>query len=328
MSDMLGNSTVKPLSPDDLEAVIAIDMATSGSSRRGYFEKRLTAAIANPKDYVFVGVFEKDALAGFAFAKLVKGEFGKSGASAALDAIGVDPDHGLQGCGQKLLNEVERVLRNKGVTTLTSQINWDQWPVLSFFAHSGFRMAPTIVLTRSTREMAQTLEEDPTGDIQELDYSSPDSDAENALSHERVPVRSMKETDLAKIIAIDAESSGVARTEYYTRKQDENLNQSGVRVSLVAEQDGFPVGFVMARVEFGEFGRTSAEAVIDSIGVDPGFQNQGIGQSLMAKLLINLNVLQVETVRTEVDWDDASLIGYFSAAGFSHAQRIALSKSL
>ena len=328
MSDTLMETTVKPLSPADLDAVIAIDAATSGASRRGYFEKRLAAAIENPRDYVFVGVFDKGALAGFAFAKLVKGAFGKSGASAALDALGVAPERGLKGVGHKLLDEVEKVLRHKGVTTLTSQVDWDQWPVLSFLAHSGFVMAPSMVLTRSTSLMPHELEDDPNEDNPEIDYSSPDGDAGNALSHDRIPVRSMKHGDLAKIISIDAASSGVERTGYYTRMQDENLNQSGVRVSLVAEQDGFPVGFIMARVDFGEFGRASAEAVMDAIGVDKGFRNQGVGHALMAKLMVNLNILQAETVRTEVDWDDTTLIAYFSSVGFKPAQRISLTKPL
>lgn len=328
MSDIMETTTIKPLSPNDLDAVISIDADASGASRRGYFEKRLEAATANPQDYVFVGVFDKDELAGFAFAKLVNGAFGQSGASASLDALGVDPEHGLQGLGHKLLDEVEAVLRHKGVSTLTSQVNWDQWSVLSFLTHSGFEMAPSLVLTRSTAVMAHELEDEPDDEFLELDYSSPDGDAGNALSHDRVPVRSMTEADLPKIISIDASSSGSRREDYFARMQEENLNQSGVRVSLVAEQDGFPVGFIMARVDFGEFGRASAEAVLDAIGVDPGFRQQGIGHALMAKLMVNLNILQAEKVRTEVQWNDTELIDYFSAVGFWPAQRIALTKAL
>ncbi len=48
----------------------------------------------------------------------------------------------------------------------------------------------------------------------------------------------------------------------------------------------------------------------------------------MAKLMVNLNVLQTETVRTEVDWDDTALIDYFSAVGFKPAQRITLTKPI
>lgn len=327
MTDMLAKISVKPLSPDDLDAVVRIDKAASGHSRRGYFEKRLMAVINFPRDYVFVGAYDGDSLVGFAFAKLVSGEFGKPGACASLDAIGIDPDRGMQGLGQKILDEVEAVLRHKGVSELSSQINWEQWPVLSFFAHAGFRMAPGIVLTRPTSELPQALEDMPEDAMDEVDFSSPDGDAENALSRDRVPVRSMEESDLGKIISIDAKNTGYERSDYYTLRQEENLTHSGIRVSLVAEQDGYPVGFIMARVDYGEFGRTSTEAVMDSIGVDPGYHGQGVGQALMAKLMSNLSALQVDSVRTEADWNDAALVSYFSAAGFEKAQRIALTKS-
>lgn len=318
--------TAKPLSPGDLDAVIAIDAQTSGTSRRGYFQKRLAAATDYPKDYVFVGVFADDALAGFAFAKLVSGEFGGKGASAALDSLGVNRDMGIKGVGGKLLEAVESVLRHKGVSTLTSQIGWSQLPLLGFLGHAGFSIAPRIVLTRGTDEIAVDLAEDEDDD--EIDFSSPDGDAANALSHDRIPVRTMRESDLAKIVAMDAANTGTERADYYSRKLNEMLHQSGVQVSLVAEQDGFPVGFIMARVDFGEFGHTSTEAVMDSIGVDPGFRGQGVGQALMAKLMANLGALEVETVRTEVEWNDTGLIDYFSTTGFAPAQRIALNKTL
>lgn len=326
MSDTKTKTTAKPLSAQDLDAVIAIDKAASGTSRRGYFEKRLKAATENPRDYVFVGIFDGGDLAGFAFAQMSKGEFGKADSSASLDAIGVKKNRALKGVGQQLLDEVERILRHKGVGRVTSQVDWDQWNVLSFLAHEGFGLAPSVILTRDTSEMPHVLEEIEEDD--EIDFSSPEGDAENALSLDRIPVRTMEEGDLAKVIAIDAANSGADRTGYFTRKQEENLKQSGVRVSLVAEQDGFPVGFIMARVDYGEFGRASAEAVMDSIGVDPGFQNDGIGYVLMAKLMVNLGILHVEHVRTEVDWNDTALIGYLAAMGFTPAQRIALQKNL
>lgn len=326
MPDTVTKSATRPLAAKDLEAVIKIDKAASGISRRGYFEKRLTATTENPRDYVFVGAFDGDDLEGFAFAQMNKGEFGKADSSASLDAIGVKQGHGLKGIGQQLLSEVERILRHKGVACLTSQVDWDQHNVLSFLAHEDFGMAPEIILTRNVSEMPQVLEEIEQDD--EVDFSSPEGDAANALSRDRVPVRTMQEGVLAKIITIDAANSGGERTSYFTRKQEENLHQSGVRVSLVAEQDGFPSGFIMARVDFGEFGRASAEAVMDSIGVDPGFQHDGIGYALMAKLMVNLGILQVERVRTEVSWSDTALIGYLAAMGFEPAQRIALKKRL
>ncbi len=48
------------------------------------------------------------------------------------------------------------------------------------------------------------------------------------------------------------------------------------RPTLAPEVDGAPAGFVMARVDFGEFGRPEPAAVIDTIGVDPGHGGLGV----------------------------------------------------
>ena len=103
----------------------------------------------------------------------------------------------------------------------------------------------------------------------EIDYSHPAADDFEALSRDKVPVRSMRAKDLDALVAIDRRITGRDRRAYYEQKLAETLDETGVRVSLVAEQDGHPVGFIMARVDFGEFGRTEPEAVIDTIGVDP-----------------------------------------------------------
>lgn len=320
---------LKALCADDLDAVIAIDSAHSGTSRRGYFDKRLEAAIDRPKDYVYVGLHIDGTLAGFAFAKLVEGEFGKPGASAALDAIGVNPDFQGKGAGRQLLSGIESILAEKSVSEITSQVDWSNQTMLGFLASAGFKLDSRQIIVRSTEtfgtnDAAAFEEEEPL----EVDFSSPDGDDPNALSHDKVLVRSMKEADLRSLISIDRKINGSERAAYFERKQYEALNASGIRVSLVAELEGYPVGFIMARVDYGEFGHTGQEAVMDTLGVDPGYQGQGVGQALMAQLVENLSVLQVETLRTEVDWDDTGIIAYMSRVAFKPAQIITLKHRL
>jgi ribosomal protein S18 acetylase RimI-like enzyme len=320
---------IKPLTANDIDAVIEIDRIAAGVSRRGYFEKRLVAATERPRDYIYVGLHSQGSLQGFAFAKLVNGEFGKPGASASLDAIGLKSEQTHMGLGQRLLDSIKEILVHKHVETLTSQVDWTNRSIMNFLVGAGFKLSPRLVLTRSIEEIPPVLEEEIVEDgIEEIDYSSPQSDDFAALSRDKVPVRSMIDKDLRKIIAIDKANTGIDRSEYYTRRLHESLHESGVRVSLVAELEDYPVGFIMARVDFGEFGHTSAEAVMDSIGVDPGYQEHGVGRALMSQLMANLTGLRVETVRTEIDWNDTGLIGYFDGVGFVPAQRITLSLNL
>ncbi len=143
---------ITPLRADDLDAVVAIDKILSGRSRRGFFEKRLAAALEHPGDFVYVGLRHGGQLCGYALARLVEGEFGQPNAVAMLDAIGVDPGHQGEAAGQQLLAAVKDILRHKGVGILTSQIDWADQNLIGFFAHNGFSMAPRVVLTRSTAQ--------------------------------------------------------------------------------------------------------------------------------------------------------------------------------
>ncbi len=166
------------------------------------------------------------------------------------------------------------------------------------------------------------------GDPAELDYSSPHGDDPGALSRDRVPVRSMTEADLEPMIAIDRRATGEDRSAYYKRKQREAMRETGIRVSLVAELDGHPVGFIMARVDYGEFGHTEPQAVMDTIGVDPGYRGRGVGRALMSQLIANLASLRVDHIRTQLDWNDVGLISYLDNAGFTPAQCVVLSRKL
>jgi ribosomal protein S18 acetylase RimI-like enzyme len=160
------------------------------------------------------------------------------------------------------------------------------------------------------------------GERQEIDYSGPAAADFGPLARDRIPVRSMKEADLKALIAIDRRITGRDRTRYFERKLAEALHESDVRVSLVAELDGVPVGFIMARVDLGEFGRSEAAATMDTIGVDPDYRGRGVGRALLSQLLANLTTLRVEKVLTEVEWADRELMGFLDSCGFKPSPRL------
>ena len=108
----------------------------------------------------------------------------------------------------------------------------------------------------------------------------------------------------------------------------EALDESAIRISIVAELDGAPVGFIMARLDFGEFGHVESEAAIDTMGVNPDFAHHHVGSALMSQLLANLGALRVEHVRTQIGWDQLGLLSFLDHCGFRPSQRIALVREL
>jgi ribosomal protein S18 acetylase RimI-like enzyme len=166
------------------------------------------------------------------------------------------------------------------------------------------------------------------GEAAEVNYGKSAGPDYGPLARDRIPVRTMVESDLGALIAIDRRITGTDRTAYFKRKLAELLHESDVRVSLVAERDGRPVGFIMASVDFGEFGRIEPMAVMDTIGVDPDYRDQGIGRALLSQLLINLMTLRVENIRTEIEWRDQALLGFLSRCGFGPSQQLCFEQTI
>jgi len=158
--------------------------------------------------------------------------------------------------------------------------------------------------------------------VAEINYGGPEAPDFGPLARDRIPIRSMTEGDVRALTTIDRRITGRQRADYFERKLAEALHESDVRVSLVAERDGGPVGFIMARVDSGEFGRMQSTAVLDTIGVDPDYRDQGIGRALLSQLLVNLMTLRVEHIRTEVDWHDKDLLAFLGHCGFHPAQQL------
>ena len=155
------DNTVRPLRPTDLERVITIDSAHVGEPRRRFFEKRLANAKQHPEDIVHVGVVRKDTLVGFAFARILRGEFGREQAIATLDAVGVERDSQEHGVGHALMTGLTEVMRRKGVQSVQSQADWTNHALLRFFDASGFGLAPRLVLERSVlTPLAESLEDE------------------------------------------------------------------------------------------------------------------------------------------------------------------------
>jgi predicted N-acetyltransferase YhbS len=140
---------IRRLRPADLEQVIAIDSGHVGRPRRAFFEKRLAHAREHPEDYVQIGVARDGVLFGFAFARILRGEFGREQAVATLDAVGVTAGSRETGVGRALMGGLTKALRQEGVGSLQSQADWTNHALLRFFDASGFNLAPRLTLERS-----------------------------------------------------------------------------------------------------------------------------------------------------------------------------------
>ncbi|MFN8062332.1 MAG: GNAT family N-acetyltransferase [Vicinamibacterales bacterium] len=150
----------------------------------------------------------------------------------------------------------------------------------------------------------------------------------NTAEYPDVTIRNLRPADLAAVIAIDALDTGLRRAEFYQLKLKQALSDTGIMVSLGAELDGLLVGFLLARVYYGEFGVLGRVAVLDAIGVHPDFQGRHVGSALIDQLRTNLLGLGIATLRTEVGWDNLAMIQFFHRERFAPAPRLCLDLDL
>jgi GNAT superfamily N-acetyltransferase len=319
----------------DLDAVVAIDARLAGRTRRAYFERRLRAAQARPGLHRQFAVDDGGGLAGYVLARKLAGEFGREAPALRLEVIGVRPDEQHHGVGRVLMAALEATAPAEGIREIRTSASWRDHRILRFLDAAGFELGRNQVLECTVHAGRLGAEPDPgvaapdhRNLARELDYSGAAANDFEALARDRADVRVLVRDDLADMCRIDRRVTGRDRRGYIELLVDEALADSAVRVSLTARVDGVVAGFVTARTDFGDFGRSEPVAVLDTIGVDPDYAHHGVGAALVSQLFVNLEGLRIERVETVVGRENFPLLGFLYALGFGPGERLGFVKRL
>lgn len=322
---------------EDMEAVVALDATILDRPRQFYFQRRLNAALAQTGLHIQFSAEKGGRLVGFIKARKLLGEFGRAEPALRLEAMAVAPSEQGQGIGSALLARLESEAQRMGVAAIRTTASWRDHAIMQFFDRAGFEFAHHLVLDCAMRQNRVTAHE---GDrilapahvtgfsAAEVDYSGTAANDFEALARDKFEVRALKAGDLEDMIRIDQRVSGRRREDYMRELVDEAMHDSAVRVSLLACVDGIAAGFVMARTDFGDYGRAEPVAVLDTIGVDPDYAHRGVGHALLSQLFVNLAALRVERVETVVAREDFGLLGFFYDAGFEQSQHLSFDKQV
>lgn len=144
-----------------------------------------------------------------------------------------------------------------------------------------------------------------------------------ALSSKGPIIRAMTMKDLDGIAEIDKKVLGQSRLEYWERKL-KLVEQRSPISSLVAEVEGKIVGFVIGDASGWQFGFPEDIGFIDTVGVDPAAQREGIAKMLLTEMVDNLKKVGIEKIYTFVNWRDWDLLQFFDAMGFQKGDMINL----
>ena len=325
----------RPLAAADLDAVVAIDASISGRTRRNYFERRLALALRDPQLHAQYAADDQGALAGYVLGRVLEGEFGRIEPAMRLEVVGVKHEARGRGIGLALEQAIEDESRRRGLKEMRTGASWRDHQMLRFLDAAGYRLGRNHVVDCAIAEAKLGSSEEEAVVVEQRDRPADHNDygatAANDFEHlarDVAEVHSLREADLDAVIRIDRRLTGHDRGEYMRHKFAEALNESALRISLVAHKDGTTAGYLMATADYGDFGRAEPVAIIDTVGVDPGFSHAGIGRALLSQLFINLGALRVERVESVVAKEHFDLLGFFYRAGFGPSQRLAFVKTL
>jgi ribosomal protein S18 acetylase RimI-like enzyme len=211
-------------------------------------------------------------------------------------------------------------VHGRGAREVRTEVRLADNHLLHFLVSVGFMLAGRLVLDRSCADGAIDAESsEPSPEDAQADEQA---EGKQNPTNEACRVRSLMADDLPHVIGLDRRVTGRDRSGYYKRKAAESLQEAGIRLSLVAELDSLPVGFIMARVDYGEFGETEPEAVMDTLAVNPDFAGRGVATAMLKQLFDNLAGLRLERLRTEVEWDNLDLLGFLKQLQFQPSQRL------
>jgi len=148
------------------------------------------------------------------------------------------------------------------------------------------------------------------------------------MSRSGINVRPIEPSDLDAIAQIDEKLSGQVRKDYWQRRLDIAVLRPPW-MSLIAETDGRPVGFLFGWVGESEFGIARPTGWVDLIGVAPPYRGRGVAQALLRRFVDSGRELRaIERVATLIDLGQADVREFFTRVGFHHGPMIHMEQSV
>jgi len=148
------------------------------------------------------------------------------------------------------------------------------------------------------------------------------------MSRSGINVRPVEPSDLDAIVRIDEKLSGQIRKDYWQRRLDIAVLRPPW-MSLIAETDGRPVGFLFGWVGESEFGIARPTGWVDLIGVAPPYRGRGVAQALLRRFVDSGRELRaIERVATLIDLGQADVREFFTRVGFHHGPMIHMEQSI
>ncbi len=135
-----------------------------------------------------------------------------------------------------------------------------------------------------------------------------------------INIREMSEEDLEGVLDIEREVREGSRAATYAPVPDSCIGGE-VDNSIVAEDDGRIVGFVLGRIVRSPV-ELSDVAWIELIGILPEYQRRGIGRRMVEAWKDRCRQKGIKKVHIMINWRDWWMQSFFESLGFSRGDLV------
>ncbi len=132
----------------------------------------------------------------------------------------------------------------------------------------------------------------------------------------QLKLRPLTVDDIDTIIRIDEQILRRKRSELFHNQLHEQLESHGEESFGAHTSDGKLVGYLVAETVVYIYGEDDLSAWIILLGVDPDYQDKGVGTALVKQATDYFNRKGIKTIRTICAWNWGDLVEFFSSVGF------------
>ena len=141
---------VRPMEPEDIESVLAIDSKITGVRRAATYTDLIIGDLGKIPDLSFVAEVNGE-VQGFLLAR--RAYFGEPFTEVGLiQILGVDPDYWRQGIATRLINALVETCQSKKLNAVRIMVDKNDDQLQNLFQRLGFRRGKLIDYTKTLSE--------------------------------------------------------------------------------------------------------------------------------------------------------------------------------
>lgn len=135
--------------------------------------------------------------------------------------------------------------------------------------------------------------------------------------NKQLTFRPLTVNDIDPIVKIDEQIVRRKRSQLFHEQLHDQIEKHGDESFGAFSSDGKLIGYLIAETKVYIYGKDDLSAWIILLGVDPGYQDQGVGTALIKQVISYFTQKGIKTIRTVCAWNWGDLVEFFSSVGFN-----------